>query len=190
MLTPIGVSFYFLAHFLLSVSTYTNVYSSNLHYLSFAEMEVGRQKALVRQLAVAHKQQQKEGASTSTSKVVAKGASKLKNEGKDDRPHKKGPSTPIGDKQPKQSSPPKPNHRVGKGLMIGMGPVTQGAVHCLLTHKEHAIEMVESIIKETDLDPYAKQTIEDLRASGLFDLSRVCFFLRLCSYMIFCPFFY
>ena len=187
MLTPIGVSFYFLAHFLLSVSTYTNVYSSNIHHLSFAEMEVGRQKALVRQLAVARKQQQKEGASTSTSKVVAKGASKLKNEGKDDRPHKKGPGIPIGDKQP---SPPKPNHGVGKGLMIGMGPVTQGAVRCLLTHKEHAIEMVESIIKETDLDPYAKQTIEDLGASGLFDLSRVCFFLRLCSYMIFCPFIY
>ena len=88
MLTPIGVSFYFLAHFLLSVSTYTNIYSSNVHYLSFEEMEVGRQKALVKQLVVAHKQQQKKGASTSTSKVVAKGASKLKNEGKEDRPHK------------------------------------------------------------------------------------------------------
>ena len=190
MLTPIGVSFYFLAHFLLSVSTYTNVYSSNVHHLSFAEMEVGRQKALVRQLAVARKQQQKEGASTSTSKVVAKGASKLKNEGKDDRTHKKGPGIPIGDKQPKQSSPPKPNHGVDKGLMVGMGPITQGAVCCLLKHKEHAVEMVESIIKETDLDPYAKHTIEDLGASGLLDLFRVCFFLRLCSYVISCPFFY
>ena len=145
---------------------------------------------MVRQLAVARKQQQKEGASTSTSKVVAKGASKLKNEGKEDRPHKKGLGTPISDKQPKQPSPPKPNHGVGKGLMIGMGPVTQGVVRCLLTHKEHAVEMVGSIIKETDLDPYAKHTIEDLGASSLLDLSRVCFFLRLCSYVISCPFFY
>ena len=64
-------------------------------------MEVRRQKALVRQSTIARQQQQKEGASTSTSKVVAKGASKLKNEGKDDRPHKKRPGTPIGDKQPK-----------------------------------------------------------------------------------------
>ena len=74
--------------------------------------------------------------------------------------------------------------------MIGKGPITQGAVRCLLTHKEHAVEMVESIIKETNLDPCAKQTIEDLGASGLFDLSKVCFFLRLCSYVIFCPLFY
>ena len=43
-------------------------------------------------------------------------------------------------------------------------------------HKEHAIEMVESIIKEMDLDPCTEQTIKDLKASGLFDLSRVFFF--------------
>ena len=60
--------------------------------------------------------------------------------------------------------------------MTKKGPVTQGAVCCLLTHKEHAVEMVELIIKETDLDPCAEQTTEDLRAFGLFDLSRACFF--------------
>ena len=42
-------------------------------------------------------------------------------------------------------------------------------------HKEHAVEMVELIIKETDLDPCAKQITEDLEASGLFNLARVCF---------------
>ena len=42
-------------------------------------------------------------------------------------------------------------------------------------HKEHAIEMIESIIKEMDLDPCAEQLIENLGASGLFDLARVCF---------------
>ena len=39
--------------------------------------------------------------------------------------------------------------------------------------------MVESIIKETNLDPCVEQTTEDLGASGLFDLSRVRFSLTL-----------
>ena len=39
--------------------------------------------------------------------------------------------------------------------------------------------MVKSIIKKMDLDPYAEQEMEDLGASGLFDLSRVCCFPRL-----------
>ena len=108
----------------------------------------------------------------SAPKVVGKGSSKRKNEGKDDCPLKKGPVIPVGDKQ-KKSSPPKPNHGAGKGLMMAMGPITQGTVHRLLMHKEHAVEMVESIIKDTDLDPCAKQMTEELGASSLFDLSRV-----------------
>ena len=35
--------------------------------------------------------------------------------------------------------------------------------------------MVESIIKETDVDPCAEQEMEDLGASGLFYLFRVSF---------------
>ena len=73
--------------------------------------------------------------------------------------------------------------------MTRKGLVTQGAVRCLLIHKEHAIEIVESIIKETDLDPCDDQTTEDLGALGLFDFSRVCF-----SYTVFfraiCSLFY
>ena len=110
-----------------------------------------------------------------TSKVVTKGSSKRKNEGKDNHPHKKGLGTPAGDKQPKQSSLPKPSHGIGKELMTEKGPIAQGAIRRLLMHTEHAIEMVESIIKEMDMDPCAKQTTEDLRASVLFDLSRVPF---------------
>ena len=45
--------------------------------------------------------------------------------------------------------------------------------------------MVESIIKETDLDPCAEQEMEDLGASGLFDLSRVCSFPRLFYFVIY-----
>ena len=59
----------------------------------------------------------------SAPKVVRKGSSKRKNEGKDDHPLKKGPVIPVGDKQ-KKSLPPKPSHRAGKGLMTTMGPVT------------------------------------------------------------------
>lgn len=57
---------------------------------------------------------------------------------------------------------------------MGKGPVTQGAIHCLLTHKEYTVKMVNSNIKEMDLDSCADQTTKDLEASGLFDLSRVC----------------
>ena len=42
-------------------------------------------------------------------------------------------------------------------------------------HKEHAVEMIESIIKETDLDPCVEQLTKDLGAPGLFDLAKVCF---------------
>ena len=58
--------------------------------------------------------------------------------------------------------------------MIGKGPVILGTIRRLLTHKNYAVEMVDLIIKETNLDPWADQTTEDLGVSGLYDLSRVC----------------
>ena len=61
--------------------------------------------------------------------------------------------------------------------------VTQGTICRLLTHKEHAVEMIESIIEDTDLDPCAKQLTEDLGASSLFDLARVCFSYILLYFM-------
>lgn len=92
----------------------------------------------------------------------------------------------MGEKQPKQSSPLKLGHGVGKGKMMGKGPITQGDVYCLLTHKDYVIRMVDSIIKETDIDPYANQTTEDLGALGLFDLTRVCSFSQTILHFI-CP---
>ncbi|KAK9995625.1 hypothetical protein SO802_020311 [Lithocarpus litseifolius] len=62
--------------------------------------------------------------------------------------------------------------------MTGKGPVHQGAIHRLLTHKEHAIEMVDSIIKETDLDPCPEHTTDELDASSLFDLCRALVHMR------------
>ena len=116
-------------------------------------------------------------------KGISKGSSKRKSEEKDDRPLKKGPVILVGDKQ-KKSSPPKPSHRVGKGLMTVTGLVTQGTVRRLLTHKEHVIEMIESIIKETDLDLCVEQMIEELGASSLFDLSRVRHFFQTFFYFV------
>ena len=49
--------------------------------------------------------------------------------------------------------------------------------------------MIESIIKETDMDPCADQTMKDLGASSLFDLFRVCFFYIMFFHAI-CSFFY
>lgn len=60
--------------------------------------------------------------------------------------------------------------------MTGKGLVAQGTTHRLLMHKDYVVEMVDSIIKEKNLDPCADQTIVGLGASDLFDLSRVCSF--------------
>ena len=99
---------------------------SNVRLLPFAEMEAARQRALVRASVAACKQREKEGASSSASKGIDKGTSKRKNDGKDDRSLKKGPSVPVVDKQPKQPSPFKPSHGASKGLMTSVGPITQG----------------------------------------------------------------
>ena len=121
------------------------------------------------------KEKGKEGASSSASKVVEKGAPKRKADRKDDHPLKKV-SVALGDKLPKRSSPPKLSHGVDKGLMTTSGPITQGSICRLLTHKEHAVEVIESIIKDTDVDPCVEQMMEELRTSGLFDLARVHLF--------------
>ena len=86
-------------------------------------------------------------------------------------------SVTSGEKPPKKPSPPKPKHGAGKGLMTMSSLVTQDPKRHLLTHKDYALEMMESIIKDKDVDPCAEQGTDDLGASGLFDLARVCFFL-------------
>ena len=56
--------------------------------------------------------------------------------------------------------------------MTTSGPISQGPNHRLLTHKDYVVEMIESIIKDKDVDPCAKQMTEELEASGLFYLAR------------------
>jgi len=122
-------------------------------------MEAARQRAQVRAAAVRRKEEEnkvkrKEGASSSAPKVVGKGMPKRKADGKDDHPPKKVFVTP-GDKFPKKLSPSKPSYGAGKGLMMTSGPVTQGPDDRLLTHKDYIVEVIESIIKDKDVDPCA-----------------------------------
>ena len=58
--------------------------------------------------------------------------------------------------------------------MTRKGPIVPSAVQRLVTHKDYVVEMVNLIIKETDLDPYGEHTSEDLGASSLYYLSSVC----------------
>ena len=71
--------------------------------------------------------------------------------------------------------------------MTTSGPVVQDPDRHLLTHKDYALEMVESIIRDKDVDPCAEQGTDELGASGLFDLARVCFFLCFFVYLSLMP---
>lgn len=122
-------------------------------------------------MALKKQEKGKEGVSSSAPKVVEKEAPKRRADGKDYRPSKEVTVTP-GEKHPKKLSPLKPSHGVGKGLITSLSPVTEGA-HRLLMHKGYTVEMVESIIKQTDVEPCAEQETEDLGASDFFDLSKV-----------------
>ena len=119
-----------------------------------------------------------DGASSLAPKAIGKGAHKRKVDGKDDCPPKK-PFVIVGDKSLKKPTPPKTGHGVGKGLMTSLGPVAQGPNRRFLMHRDYAIEMVGSIIRDKDVDPCAEQGTDELGASGLFDLARVRFALRL-----------
>ena len=66
-----------------------------------------------------------------------------------------------------------PSHGTGKGVMTSSGPVNEGP-YCLLTHKDYAIREVGSFIKPTDIEPCDLLRTQDLGASTLFDLTKVC----------------
>ena len=72
-----------------------------------------------------------------------------------------------------ENSPLKPSHGVGKGVITSSGPVNEGPYR-LLTHKDYAVGEVKSFIKPMDIEPCDLLGTEDLGASALFDLTRVC----------------
>ena len=126
--------------------------------------------------AAARKKEEKKakearGETSLTPKTVAKPA-KRKPDGSDNRPSKKTAVTP-GDNAPKEKSPLKPSHGTGKGVMTSSSLINEGPC-CLLTYKDYAVGEVGSFIKPTDIGPYDLLGKEDLGASTLFDLTRVC----------------
>ena len=108
---------------------------------------------------------------SSAPKTVSK-ASKRKADEDVTRPSKKT-VTILDDGSPKGKSALKPSHGVGKGAMTSSGPVPEGP-SCLLTHKAYAVREVGSFVKPMDLEPCDLVGTEDLGASALFDITRVC----------------
>ena len=127
--------------------------------------------------AVAHKKEEAklakggEKGTPSAPKTVSK-VSKRRPDGKDDRLSKRTAITP-GDAFPKRKSPLKPSHGASKGVMTSSSPAIEGPC-CLLTYKDYAVGEVGSFVKPTDIGPCDLLGTEDLGASALFDLTRVC----------------
>ena len=142
--------------------------------------------AVTRKKEEAKKTKGQEGTSLSVPKAISKGLAKKKVDEEDDHPPKKVAVTPE-DAHPKKS-PPKPGRGAGKGMMTSMDPVIEGP-RCLLTHKDYAVEEVQSLIKPTDVDPCAELGTQELGASALFDLTWVNPFPWLISSPFFSLFF-
>jgi len=136
-------------------------------------MEVARQRVRATVACKKEKEKTQVGESSLALKAIGKGAAKRKANGKDECPSNKV-SVILGEKLPKKLSPPK--HGASKGLITTLGPVTQDSEHCLLTHKDYAVEMFESIIKDKDVDPCVGQATGELGDLGLYDLGRVSIF--------------
>ena len=108
---------------------------------------------------------------SSAPKTVSK-ASKRKADEDVTCPSKKTVTIPDDD-SPKGKSAFKPSHGAGKGTMTSSSPVPEGP-SCLLTYKAYAVGEVGSFVKPTDLEPCDLVGTEDLGASALFDITRVC----------------
>ena len=108
---------------------------------------------------------------SSAPKTVSK-ASKRKADEDVTCPSKKTVTIPDDD-FPKGKSAFKPSHGAGKGTMTSSSPVPEGP-SCLLTYKAYAVGEVGSFVKSTDLEPCDLVGTEDLGASALFDITRVC----------------
>ena len=139
----------------------------------FIKIDVAKQRI---RAAAARKKKERlakgtEEGDSSAPKSVAK-APKRKADKDGARPSKKT-VTILGDASPKGKSALKPSHGAGKGVMTSSSPVPEGP-SCLLTHKAYAVGEVGSFMKPTDLEPYDLVGMEDLEASALFGITRVC----------------
>ena len=136
-------------------------------------MDIAKQRI---RATAAHKKKERltkgaEEGDSSAPKTVNK-ASKRKADGDGVRPSKKTVTIP-GNASPKEKSALKPSHGAGKRAMTSSGLVPEGP-SCLLTHKAYAVGEVGSFVKPTDLEPYDLVGMEDLGASALFYITKVC----------------
>ena len=139
-------------------------------------MDVAKQR--IRVAATRKKEERLARGTEEGNSSVPKSVSKVlkrKTDGDDDHPSKKIVVT-LGDASPKGKSSLKPSHGASKGVMTSSGPVLEGPC-CLLTHKGYVVREVGSFVKPTDLEPCDLVETEDLGASALFDITRVCFLL-------------
>ena len=136
-------------------------------------MDVAKQRI---RAATARKKEERlakgmEEGNSSIPKSVSK-VSKRKTDGDDYHPSKKTVVT-LSDAFPKGKLSLKPSHGAGKGVMTSSGPVLEGPCS-LLTHKGYVVGEVGFFVKPTDLKPCDLVGTEDLGASTLFDITRVC----------------
>ena len=153
------------------VSFVLTVYFHNACQLSFAEMDVAKQRV---KATSAYKNEEerkakgKEGTSSSVPKAISEGSAKSKTDGENDCLPKKVAITPRDVNSKK--SPPKPGLGVGKGMMTSTGPIIEGPYY-LFTHKDYTVKKVKTLIKLMDVDHCAKLGTEELEESALFDLT-------------------
>ena len=138
-------------------------------------MESAKQRIRAAARQKAEKKAQEAGGEASSTPKAPTRQAKRKPDGSDRRPAKKAVVTPGS---AKEKSPPKPSHGAGKGAITSLGPANEGPCR-LLTHKDYAVGEVKSFIKPADIEPCDQLGTEDLGASTLFDLTRVCL-LPLC----------
>ena len=108
---------------------------------------------------------------SSAPKTVSK-ASKRKADEDVTRPSKKTVTIPD-DGSPKGKSALNPSRGAGKGAMTSSGPVPEGPSF-LLTHKAYIVGEVGFFVKPTNLEACNLVGTDDLGASALFDITRVC----------------
>nr|POE53886.1 hypothetical protein CFP56_27572 [Quercus suber] len=128
---------------------------------------------MIKKLAVAHLKKQGQALTTKVT-LPSNVAPKRRGVDKDDRLTMKatGQSVRTNREDQPQKSPSPPCHGTDKGLMSAHGLVVSSSIQRLVSHKDYAVEMVNSIIKDTDLDECGEHANEDLGVSGLFDLAR------------------
>ena len=146
-------------------------------------MDVAKQRI---RAAATHKKEERltkgaEKGDSSAPKTVNK-ASKRKADKDVTHPSKKTVTIPDGG-SPKGKLALKPSHGAGKGAMTSSGPVPEGP-SCLLTHKAYVVGEVGSFVKPTDLEPCDLVGTEDLGASALFDITRVCLLFTSLFYLL------